>query len=131
MRRFADALAELGRAEAMARASGNAEVADITLRGALWTCYDWGKFDLCRTYLERRLAYRAESGQGTPSLNKVYELLYSGLLDIKNGEITLARKKLVEIQALSGSIAEKEKFFNQLAVNLLKREVLFAGGSLR
>ena len=129
MGRFAEALAELGRAEAMARASGNAELVDITLRGALWTCYDWGKFDLCRTYLERRLAYRAETGQGTQSLNKVYELLYSGLLDIKNGDITLARKKLVEIQAISGSIAEKEKLFNQLAVNLLKREVLFAGGA--
>jgi len=129
MGRFAEALAELGRAEAMAKASGNAELADITLRGALWICYDWGKIDLCRTYLKRRLATRAESGQGTPTLNKVYELLYSGLLDIKNGDVTTARKKLVEIQAPSGSIAEKEKKFNQLAVNLLKREVLLAEGA--
>ncbi|MCJ7612755.1 MAG: tetratricopeptide repeat protein, partial [Candidatus Aminicenantes bacterium] len=129
MGRFAEALAELGRAEAMAKASGNAELADITLRGALWICYDWGKIDLCRTYLKRRLATRAESGQGTPTLNKVYELLYSGLLDIKNGDVTTARKKLVEIQAPSGTIAEKEKNFNQLAVNLLKREVLLAEGA--
>lgn len=129
MGRFAEALAELGRAEAMAKASGNAELADITLRGALWICYDWGKIDLCRTYLERRLAYRAESGQGSPTLNRVYELLYSGLLDIKNGDVTTARKKLVEIQAPAGSIAEKEKNFNQLAVNLLKREVLLAEGA--
>jgi tetratricopeptide (TPR) repeat protein len=129
MGRFTEALDELGRAEAMAKASGNAELADITLRGALWTCYDWGKFDLCRRYLERRLAYRVESGLGTPSLNKVYALLYSGLLDIKKGDITLARKKFADIQVLSGSIAEKEKNFNQLAVNLLKREVLFAEGA--
>ena len=129
MGRFSESLDELGRAEAMAKASGNTELADITLRGALWTCYDWGKLDLCRIYLERRLAYRAESSLGTPSLNKVYELLYSGLLDIKNGDITSARKKLVDIQVLPGSIAEKERDFNQMAVNLLKREVLFAEGA--
>lgn len=129
MGRFTEALNELGRAEAMARASGNPEIADITLRGALWTCYDWGKLDLCRTYLERRLAYRVENGLGTTTLNKVYALLYSGLLDIKKGDINLARKKLIDIEVLSGSIAEKEKDFNRMAVNLLKQEVLFADGA--
>jgi tetratricopeptide (TPR) repeat protein len=127
--RFTEALDELGRAEAMAKASGNADLADITLRGTLWTCYDWGKLDLCRTYLEKRLAYRVERGLGTPSLNKVYALLYSGLLDIKKGDIAFARNKLVDVQALADSIGEKEKTYNQLAVNLLKREVLFAEGA--
>jgi serine/threonine protein kinase/Tfp pilus assembly protein PilF len=129
MGRFSEALDELGKAEALAKASGNAELADITLRDALWACYDWGKFDLCRTFLEKRLAYRAGSGQGTPGLNRIYELLYTGLLDVKNGNVAAAKKKLEEIATLSASVGEKEKNFNMLASNQLRREILFAEGA--
>jgi tetratricopeptide (TPR) repeat protein/predicted Ser/Thr protein kinase len=129
MGRFGEALDELGKAEVLAKASGNAELADITLRDALWACYDWGKFDLCRTFLEKRLAYRAGSGQGTPGLNRIYELLYTGLLDVKNGNVAAAKKKLEEIATLSASVGEKEKNFNMLASNQLKREILFDEGA--
>jgi tetratricopeptide (TPR) repeat protein len=39
-----------------------------------------------------------------------------------------ARKKLDEMAALSGSVGEKEKSFDQMASNQLKREILFAEG---
>ena len=129
MGRVDEALSELGRAETLAKASGNPELADIALRGALWTCYDWGKLELCRMYLERRLAYRKESNQGTPSLNKVYELLYSGLIDVKGGNIAPAKKKLADILALAGGVGEKEQDFNKTAVAHLRREILFAEGA--
>ena len=129
MGRFGEALDELGQAETLAKASGNAELADITLRDALWACYDWEKLDLCRAYLAKRLDHRAESGQGTPGLNRIYELLYTGLLDVKNGDVAAAKKKLEEITTLSASVGDKEKNFNMLASNHLKREILFAEGA--
>jgi tetratricopeptide (TPR) repeat protein len=122
-------LAELGTAENLAKASGNFELADVTLRDALWICYDWGRLDLFKIYLDKRLAYRTESKQATPSLNKIYENLYSGLIDIKGGNVAVARKKLEEILSLSAAVGEKEKAFDLMAANHLKREVLFAEGA--
>ncbi|MFO7732173.1 MAG: protein kinase [Candidatus Aminicenantes bacterium] len=124
--RFKEALSELALSEQLARASGNRDLADLSLRGALWTCYDWERYDLCRVYLEKRLAFRKENGLGTPTLNRIYEHLYSGLLDIKAGALSEAKRKLAELQTLSGEIEENEKKLNQLASNQLRREILFA-----
>jgi tetratricopeptide (TPR) repeat protein len=129
MGHFDAALGELATAEALAKASGNFSLADITLRDALWSCYDWNRYDLYQTYLYKRLTYRAETKQATPSLNKIYENLYSGLLDIKSGNVAAARKKLEEILSLSAAVGEKEKEFNLMAAGHLKREVLFAEGA--
>ncbi len=126
--RFNDALAELGTAETLAKTSGNKELADIILRDALWISYDWGRIDLFKSYLDRRLAYRAETKMGTDSLNRIYELLYSGLYDVKSGNAPAARKKLQAMEALAASVGDKEKEFNLLASNHLKREILFAEG---
>jgi tetratricopeptide (TPR) repeat protein/predicted Ser/Thr protein kinase len=126
--RFNEALAELDSAVALAKTSGNSALADIILRDTLWICYDWGRLDLFKTGLEKRLAYRAEAKVGTESLNKIFELLYTGLYDIKAGDLAAARKKLEEMAALSASVGEKEKDYDQLATNHLKREVLFAEG---
>jgi tetratricopeptide (TPR) repeat protein/TolB-like protein len=127
--RFDEALTELDSAFDLARASGNAQLADLSLRGALWTCYDWERYDLCRVYLEKRLAFRKESGIGTPTLNRIYELLYSGLLDIRAGAVAEAKKKLSELQTLSGDIGEGEKRLNLLASNHLRRELLLTDGA--
>jgi tetratricopeptide (TPR) repeat protein len=129
MGRLSEALAELDTAAALARSSGNIGLADTAMRDALWICYDWGRVDLCRTYLQKRLAYLAEKKQGTPNLNRIYELLYTGLLDIKAGATAEARKKLEDILSLSTTVGEKEKINNLQASNHLKREILFAEGS--
>jgi len=128
MGRVNDALAELGTAETLAKSSGNKALADIILRDALWISYDWGRLGLFKSYLERRMAYRAETKQGTETLNRIYELLYTGLYDVRTRELSSARAKLREMAALSGSIDEKEKQFNLLASNHLEREILFAEG---
>jgi tetratricopeptide (TPR) repeat protein/TolB-like protein/predicted Ser/Thr protein kinase len=128
MGRFNDALAELGTAETLAKTSGNKSLADIVLRDALWISYDWNRLDLYQTYLEKRMAYRAETKMSTESLNKIYELLYGGLYDVKTGNVPSARKKLEAMEALSASVGEKEKEFNLLASNHLKREILFGEG---
>jgi tetratricopeptide (TPR) repeat protein len=129
MGRFKEALAELAAAETLAKTSGNKTLADIILRDDLWICYDWGRLDLMKTYLEKRIAYRAESKQGTEKLNRIYELLYTGLLDVRTGNVAAAKKKLEEMGGLSASVGEKEKSFNDMASNQLKREVLFAEGA--
>ena len=126
--RFNDALDELGTAGVLAKASGNSELADVINRDALWICYDWGRLDLFKTYLEKRMAFRAEAKLGTEGLNRIYELLYTGLYDVRTGNVASARKKLDEMAALSGSVGEKEKSFDQMASNQLKREILFAEG---
>jgi tetratricopeptide (TPR) repeat protein len=128
MGRFNDALAEQDTAVTLAKASGNTALADIILRDTLWICYDWGRLDLFKINLEKRMAYRAEAKVGTESLNKAYELLYTGLYDLKTGNVAAARKKLDEMMAMSVSVGEKEKGYDQLATNHLKREVLFAEG---
>ncbi|HMA53108.1 MAG TPA: tetratricopeptide repeat protein, partial [Acidobacteriota bacterium] len=127
--RFNDALAELGTAETLAKTSGNKWLADVILRDALWISYDWGRIDLFKSYLDKRMAYRAETQQGTESLNKIYDLLYTGLFDVKSGNVSSAKKKLQEMEALAASVGEKEKDFNRLASNHLKREILFAEGA--
>jgi tetratricopeptide (TPR) repeat protein len=127
--RLSDALAEFDTAAALARTSGNVGLVDVALRDALWVCYDWGRYDLFRSYLGKRLAYMAEIKQSTPTLNRIYELLYTGLLDIKSGAPAAARKKLEEILTLSATVGEKEKVHNLQAANHLKREILFAEGS--
>jgi tetratricopeptide (TPR) repeat protein/predicted Ser/Thr protein kinase len=129
MGRFNDALAELGTAETLARTSGNKSLADMVLRDALWISYDWNRLDQYKSYLDKRMAYRVETKQGTETLNKIYELLYTGLYDVKSGDVPSARKKLQEMEALSATIGEKEKEYNLLASNHLKREVLFAEGA--
>jgi tetratricopeptide (TPR) repeat protein len=128
MGRINDALAELGTAETLARTSDNKSLADMVLRDALWISYDWNRLDLYKSYLAKRMAYRVETKQGTESLNKIYELLYAGLYDVKSGDVPSAQKKLQEIEALSATIGEKEREYNLLASNHLKREVLFAEG---
>ncbi len=128
MGRLESALAEFEQAETLAKAGGNADLADLSLRGALWATYDWGKYDLCRTYLEKRMVYRKESGRGTPTLNRIYEDLYAGLLDVQKGGLAAARKRLDDIKTLSSSIGEKEKLFKEIAVNSLERQILFAEG---
>ncbi len=126
--RFHDALAELGTAETLAKDSGNKSLADIILRDALWICYDWGRMDLFRKYLDKRMAYRAEMKLATDDLNKIYELTYTGLYDVKAGDIASAKKKLEEMRTLSASIGEKEKKYNELSLSHLQREILFAEG---
>jgi tetratricopeptide (TPR) repeat protein len=128
MGRLNDSFSELGTAETLARTSGNKELADVILRDALWISYDWNRLDLFKSTFEKRLAFRAESGLGTESLNKVYELLYSGLYDVKTANVASARKKLESMEALASAVDEKEKKFNLLASNHLKREILFAEG---
>ncbi len=129
MGRFREALTELETAESLARTSGNASQADIVMRNTLWICYDWGRFDLYKSVLDKRLAFRGEKKLATPTLNRIYELLYTGLFDVKTGNVTTAKKKLDEIVTLSASIEKKEKNFNLMALNHLKREVLFAQGA--
>ncbi len=129
MGRFNDALDELGTAEAMAKASGNAELADIILRGPSGSVTIGESSTSAGAYLERRIAYQGrERSLGTPSLNKVYALLYSGLLDIKTGDVTLARKKFADIRGPFRLHRRERKEFQPAGLNLLKREVLFAEG---
>ncbi len=126
MGRLKDAFVELEAAEGMARASGNTMMADVVLRDALWISYDWGRLDLFKSFVDKRLAHMSETNQATPALNKIYELFYTGLHDLKTGKVANARRKLDEITAMSASIEEKEKLFNKTSLNFLKREVLFA-----
>jgi tetratricopeptide (TPR) repeat protein len=102
---------------------------DVILRDALWISYDWGRFDLFKISVDKRLAHMTETKQGTPALAKIYQLFYAGLYDIKTGQVADARRKLEEITSMSASIGEQEKLFNQTSLNLLKREVLFAEGA--
>ena len=129
MGRFKEALGELGTAEGLARTSGNISMVDVILRDSLWISYDWGRLDLFKSTIDKRLAHIAETKQGTPALIKIYELFYTGLYDIKTGKAADARRKLEEITGMSASIGEKEKLFNQTSLNFLKREVLFAEGA--
>ncbi len=126
--RFNDALAELGTAETLAKTSGNKELADVILRDALWTAYDWGRLDLFKIYLDKRLSYRIETKMGSEGLNKIYELLYTGLYDVRTGDVASARRKVEEMKGLSDKVGEKEKQLNAMASNHLEREVLFAEG---
>jgi serine/threonine protein kinase/tetratricopeptide (TPR) repeat protein len=128
MGRIKESLSELDAAIELARASGNTGLADAALRDALWVTYDWDRTDLCRAYLDKRLAYLAESGQGTPSLLRVYKLLYPGLRDGKAGDTAAARTKLEEIVSLSRSTGDTDTRNGQLAAGHLKREILFAEG---
>ncbi len=128
MGRINDSLAELGTADTLARTSGNKSLADMVLRDALWISYDWNRLDLYKSYLDKRMAYRVETKQGTDSLNRIYELLYTGLYDVKSGDVPSARKKLQEMEALSASVGEKEKDYNLIASTHLEREILFAEG---
>ncbi len=123
------ALNELDRAEELATASGNIEVADITLRGKTWICCEWGKLDLCQEYLERRVNYRNQVGRGSPPLNEIYRLYYLGILDLKRGMIEQAKAKQKEIMTLSAAISQAEENFKEIAFNHLKREILFAEGA--
>ncbi len=129
MGRLDAAFAEFDLSETLAKASGNAELADLSLRGALWTSFDWGKLDLCRELLAKRMAYRKTSGRGTPTLNRIYEDLYAGLLDVRNNDLAAARKRLADIRSISTAITEKEKTFNLISTNSLNRRILFAEGA--
>ncbi len=129
MGRVDESLAELTRAETLAKTAGNKFLADIILRDALWICYDWGRLDQFRVHLDRRMAYRKETQMGTETLNKAYALLYGGLLDVRQGRIEAAKGKLAEIAAGGGSVESGEKSLNEMAVNHLRREILFAEGA--
>jgi eukaryotic-like serine/threonine-protein kinase len=126
--RFNDAMAELGTAETLAKSSGNKMLADVILRDALWTAYDWGRLDLFKVYLEKRLSYLTETKQGSPSLNKIYELLYTGLYEVKAGNVASARTKLTGMKALAHLIEGDEKRLDEMAANHLESEILFAEG---
>jgi tetratricopeptide (TPR) repeat protein len=123
------ALSELDKAEELAKAVGDTELADITLRGKTWTCYEWGKSDLCQKYLEKRVDYRNKVGRGSPTLNEIYRLYYLGILDLRRGMIEQAKAKQEEIATLAATTPQAEKYLLEIGSNHLKREILLAEGA--
>ncbi len=128
--RLKEALSELDLAEKLARDSGNRGIADASLRAALWACYEWERYDLCRVYLKKRLAYLEESAMGDPGLLRGYDLLYSGLLDIREGALPEAKRKAADLLTLVESAEEKTKGAGlRQAHSHLRRELLLAEGA--
>ncbi len=131
MGRLKEALGELGTAEEPGQDLRQHRMADIILRGRPLDLLTTGAGSTsARPTSTRRLAYRAETKQGTPTLNKIYELLYSGLYDVKTGDVAAARKKLEDITGLSASDrGEREGSSTRPPSTILKREILFAEGA--
>lgn len=123
-------LEEVDRAEDLARQADNWRMVDVAFRSRIWTCYDWDKIDRFHEYAEARNEFRMknENEYMTSEENELIYTFYLGMLDVKKGDVELAKAKLDEVKALFSQLSEESKKENKSAEYVLARSIYLAEG---
>ena len=102
---------------------------DPLLRLRLWAAYDRNETDLFRKISDTRVEFRIQLNLRSPELNRTYGQFYAGLLDVKQGRLAEARKRVAEMEAVSPKLNTDEKRLLEIATNQLERDLLLAEGA--
>jgi len=121
-------LQEVDRAEELARDANNWRMVDVAFRSRIWSCYDWNKIGLFQEYADARFDFRTKDGYRTPEENTLIHTFYLGMLNVKKGQIELAKSKLIEVKSLLEQMPEEEKKGNLVADYVLSRSIFLAEG---
>jgi tetratricopeptide (TPR) repeat protein/TolB-like protein len=94
-----------------------------------WICYDWGKNDLYRKYVQDFYDNRNQYKIRPEPLNRALRQCYLGLLDLKENRPDGARSKLAEVKAfLDGAAGSAEIREVQEVYFIFSAETLLAQG---
>jgi len=63
-----------------------------------WVCYDWGKNDLCRKYVQALYHHQAQYKTRSDALNQAQYQGYLGLLDLRENRLEEALARLAEVK---------------------------------
>jgi tetratricopeptide (TPR) repeat protein len=102
---------------------------DPLLRVRLWVAYDRNETELFRKISDTRVEFRLLLNLRSPELNRTYSQFYAGLLDVKQGRLAEARKRLAEMGAVSPKLVPDELPYLNIATNQLERDILLAEGA--
>ncbi len=102
------AFKETDKSEELAKEVDNNSLIDIAYRVKIWICYEWGKIDLFREHLTKRMEFRTKNNLGDETENNIISNFYEGLADLRTGQIEAAKSKLSAIQSFLSDIEEEK-----------------------
>lgn len=125
------AFEEIDKSEELAEKVNDIDLIDIAYRIKLWICYEWDKTDLFREYQKIRMNFRVKSKLGDETENTIISHFYTGLADLKTGQIEAAKSKLSAIQSiLSNMNKEKAKHIKTTTHDYFHSLILLEEGSV-
>ncbi len=96
--RLEQALADFSRAAELYGSIQNFAYMGAMFLRKNWTCYDWGKNDLCRTYLQAFYNHQTQHKIRSDSLNQALDQCYLGLLDLRENRLDEAQSRLAKVK---------------------------------
>ncbi|UCE41841.1 MAG: protein kinase [Candidatus Aminicenantes bacterium] len=121
-------LQEVDRAEELAKAADNWRMVDVAFRSRIWSCYDWEQIERFQEYAQARYEYRTDNEYGTPEENTLINTFYMGMLDVRRGQLELAKTKLSEIKSILAELDEDKRKANEATDYVLSRSIFLAEG---
>jgi tetratricopeptide (TPR) repeat protein len=98
-------------------------------RRKAWVCYDWGKNELCREFIQAYYDYRSQHKIQSEILNRALYQCYLGLLDIREKHVDAAQARLAEVKSfVDKSATAQEKQAMQDSYYFFSAELLLAQG---
>lgn len=126
--KLGQALQEIDEAMELAEAANNTRMVDVAYRSKIWTCYDWGKFDLFQKFVRERYDFRAAANYRPEEENELYFAFYMGMLDAQRGQTASARNWLAEVQSIHSRMPDELRDDNNIAELYILSNVLLAEG---
>jgi tetratricopeptide (TPR) repeat protein len=124
------AFTEIDKSEELVKMVKDNNLIDIAYRMKLWICYEWGKIDLFQEYQRKRMDFRIRNNLGDDKENTIITNFYTGLADLKTGQIEAAKSKLSVIQSiLSDMDEEKTKHMKTTIQDYFHSLILLEEGS--
>ena len=95
------------KAEELAWKENDMNLVDVAYRMKLWICYEWGKIELFRDYAQKRMEFRTKNNIGDENYNNILSNFYEGVIDVKSGQIEMAKSKMAAIQDILPKLEPK------------------------
>ena len=102
---------------------------DPLLRVRLWVAFERDEHELFGKIAGARVEFRLQLNLRSAELNTAYGQFYVGILDVKQGRLTEARKRLEEIRAVAPKLKADDLALLNIACNQLERDILLAEGA--
>jgi serine/threonine protein kinase/tetratricopeptide (TPR) repeat protein len=123
------ALSEFSKAAELYRSIQNFAYLCSMFKRQEWACYDWGKNDLCREYVQALYDHRIQYKIRSESLNQALYQCCLGLLDLRENRLDEAKSKLAEVKSfLDKSTDPQETGELQGPYYFFSAEILLAQG---
>jgi serine/threonine protein kinase/cytochrome c-type biogenesis protein CcmH/NrfG len=127
--RVEQAFSEFDKAADLFRSIQNFSFLSIMSMRKAYVCYDWGKNDLCREYIQAYYDLRSQHKIPSEISNQALYQSHLGLVDVRENRMAAAQSKLAEVKSLiDKSTDSQETRALQRAYYFFSAEILLAQG---